>query len=112
MPTRGTPRPRRYQADRQAEVDAGQARLAELGAAAAEAEAEAAEKGEQLAALATEKELQAGGEVKELAARADELAKQCAPLQLRLHKTHISPMTAGRASQRARQAVRTLPYLS
>ena len=76
MPTRGAPRPRRHQADRQAEVDAGQARLAELGAAAAEAEA--AEKGEQLAALATEKELQAGGEVKELAARADELAKQCA----------------------------------
>jgi hypothetical protein len=79
MPTRGAPRPRRHQADRQAEVDAGQARLAELGAGAAEAEAEAAEKDDQLAALATEKELQAGGEVKELAARADELAKQCAP---------------------------------
>ncbi|KAK9836025.1 hypothetical protein WJX81_006911 [Elliptochloris bilobata] len=66
----------RRQADRQAEVGAGQARLGELAAAAAEAEAEAGEIGDRLAALATEKELQAGGEVKELAAQADALAKQ------------------------------------
>ena len=59
-------------------MSAGQARLGELGAAAAEAEAEAAEVGDRLAALATEKELQVGGEVKELAAQADALAKQCA----------------------------------
>lgn len=59
-------------------MSAGQARLGELAAAAAEAEAEAAEVGDRLAALATEKELQAGGEVKELAAQADALAKQCA----------------------------------
>ena len=69
---------RRRQGDRQAEVGTGQARLGQLAAAAAEAEAEAAEIGDRLAALATEKELQAGGEVRELAAQADALAKQCA----------------------------------